>query len=146
VTGPSPVFTAVRALTTAYLAATAGTLVFVVLERDDRALVDAHVWTHALIVFGFALLLVDVAGRAARGARRAYLRLRIASVAIAAFSVVLIVIPGLLPTWMKVEQGIYALLLAAVALLAHSRGARAMFDDGSRVSDQDPARRWRRAC
>jgi hypothetical protein len=139
-------FGAIKTLTAAYLAATAGTLAFVVLERNDPALVDADVWTHALIVFGFALLLVDVANRAAGGMRRAYLRLRIVSVVLAASSVVLPAIPGLLPTWMKVEQGVYALVLAAVAFLAHSRGARAMFEDEARASAEDAAHDWRRAC
>jgi hypothetical protein len=114
-------FAWIKVLATLYLAATAATLVFVLLARNNEELVDSSVWTHALIVFGFALLLVDIANKAAKGASRSLLRLRIIAVVIPAVSVALILTPGLFPTWMKVEQGVYALLLATVALLAFSR-------------------------
>jgi hypothetical protein len=122
---------AIKMLAALYVLATAATLVFVALERDDSRLVDDAVWTHALLVFGFALLLAGVANRAAKGMPHAYLRLRIISVVTAASSAVLVFIPGLLPTWMKVEQGVYAVALAGLALVAHSRAARVVFARGT---------------
>jgi hypothetical protein len=141
-----PAFASIKTLAAAYLAAAAATLAFVALERDDAGIVDADVWTHAIMAFGFALLLVDFANRAAQGSRRAYLRLRISSVVIAAFSGILVVTPGLLPTWMKVEQGMCALVLAAVALLAHSPAANAFYGDEARAPEEDAARGRRRTC
>lgn len=126
-TGAVETFARIRLLVILYLVATAATLVFVALERDDRTLVDSDVWTHAIIVFGFALLLVGVARRAARGAPRAHLRLRIISVVIPLVSVVLVVVPGLFPTWMKIEQAVYAVLLLAVAVLANCAGVRSAY-------------------
>ena len=113
-TGP---FAAIKGLTALYLAAAAATLVFVALARNHKALVNSEAWTHAVIVFAFATLFVGVARRAEKGSPRAYLRLRVISLVIPLVSVVLVAIPGL-PTWMKVEQGVSALALAAVALLA----------------------------
>jgi hypothetical protein len=78
-------------------------------------------------VFGFALLLIGVTNRAAKGRRRAYLRLRIIAFVIPVLSVVLVVIPGLFPTWMKLEQGVYAVVLPAIAFLANSSPVRSVF-------------------
>jgi hypothetical protein len=99
--------------------AAAATVVFIWIVHNNQELVDAGVWTHAIIVFGFALLLVSVTNRAANGSRVAYQRLRIISIVIPVVSVVLVALPGLLPTWMKVEQAVYALVLLTVAVLAN---------------------------
>ncbi len=115
--GAAASFTSIKALTGLYAIAAAATLVFVALTRGDRRVVNSAVWTHAVIVFVFSVPLVGVAHQAARGARRALVRLQITSIVIPIVSVVLLIIPRL-PSWMKVEQGLYALMLTAVALLA----------------------------
>jgi hypothetical protein len=58
------------------------------------------------------------ATRAARGSRRAYLRLRIVTVVAVVAIVAILASPGTFPMWLKVEQGgCGVLLVAAVALL-----------------------------
>jgi hypothetical protein len=119
--------TAIKILTWLYAVGAGATLVFIWFVRTNPALVDVEVWTHAIIVFGFALLLVDSTRRAAHGSRSGYRRLRIVSVVIPLVSIVLIVIPGLFPTWMKIEQSVYALVLLAVAVLASRDSVRSTF-------------------
>jgi hypothetical protein len=116
----------IRLLLMLYLVATAATLVFVYAERDDDRLVDSEVWTHAVIVFAFAVLLLGVVRRVGTGNARALLRLRIISVVIPVVSVVLVALPDLFPTWMRIEQAGYAVLLTVVAWLARSRALGAV--------------------
>lgn len=110
-------FAIIRALTTLYASAAATTLLFVALARSHARLVNSEAWTHAVIVFVFAIVLLVVVRKTGKGSRRAYKRLQIISIVIPAASILLVAIPGL-PNWMKVEQGASALMLAAVAFLA----------------------------
>ena len=123
-TGVSRRFRTIRALCLVYLAATVATLGFLVWKRDDHSLVTTDTWVHEVILLVFAVVLVGVAKRTAAGDPRAYLRLRIVSLVIAVVSVVVAVLPGLFPAWMRIEQGAYAACLLAVAALAHTPAVR----------------------
>jgi hypothetical protein len=59
-------------------------VVAIVVLRDDAAVVDFAGWTGGTIVVVSALLIFASTVRAARGCRRAYLRLRLAMAAIIA--------------------------------------------------------------
>jgi hypothetical protein len=63
--------------------------------------------------------------RTARGSRRAYLRLRIASAIMLAAIVVIIAIPGSFPLWMKIEQGACGLIPLGVVAIVYGRQLRA---------------------
>ena len=123
-------FRAIRALCWTYLAATVATVAFLAWKNDDHALVTQHAWGHEVILLVFAVVLVRVAGRAAAGNPRAYLRLRIVAIVVAVASLVVAAIPGFLPEWMRVEQLLYGILVAAVAVLAHRPAVRRSFARG----------------
>jgi hypothetical protein len=63
----------------------------------------------------------------ARGRRRAYLRLRIASALMVVSIAALVALPGLLPAWMRIEQSVCGLLLAGVVVIANGKRLRSMF-------------------
>jgi hypothetical protein len=111
-------FAAIRALTAVYAAATVATVGFLAWRHGDRAIATDHAWGHAVIVLGFAVLMLSVARHAARGSRRALLRLRIIAVVIPVASLVMVAIPGFLPVWMRIEQAVYGVLLLVIAGLA----------------------------
>ena len=111
-------------VTTTFIAIRALVMVYLIV-----AVATTEAWTHAVIVCAFAVLLIGVTARAATGDRRAYRRLRVISVVIPTVSVVLILIPGLFPTWMDVEQAGYAVLLLIVAALANRRALRSALTD-----------------
>src|SRR6516162_8266056 len=80
----------VRFLLRCFLGLSLLTLVASVVLRDHPSLVTPSVWVRGTIVAATALLMTVFATRAARGSRRAYLRLRIVTV-VAVVAVVAIV-------------------------------------------------------
>ncbi|WP_342669929.1 hypothetical protein [Amycolatopsis jejuensis] len=112
---------AIRTLTAAYLALSILTLGVAVLLRNDHTLVTDVVWVRATIVAVSACLTFAFAVSAARGSRRGLLRLRIVTAIMTVAIVVIVVIPGFLPSWVRIEQGVCGALLLAVVVLASRR-------------------------
>jgi hypothetical protein len=79
--------------------------------------------THAIIVLVSGLLTRRFTAQALQGSRRALLRLRIVTIVVPVAIAVVIAIPGDFPIWMKLEQGVGFVLLAAVAALLNRRVA-----------------------
>lgn len=101
-----------------YVALTAATvLTLVLLSLIAPDLATAHAWGHAIIVVVFAVLL-PLRMRAAREGKRSGLRaVGIISGALVAVNLVEGVLPGVFPTWMRVEMFSVAALMAANVLL-----------------------------
>ena len=123
----APALRSTKLLVGAYLGISLLTLVAIVLLRNHPAVVDDAVWVRGIIVVASALLTFAFATRAARGSRRAYLRLRIVSAVMVVAIAVIIALPGMFPMWMKVEQGICGLLLLGVVALVNGRHLRSVF-------------------
>ncbi|MFI6742492.1 hypothetical protein ACIBI9_57145 [Nonomuraea sp. NPDC050451] len=64
---------------------------------------------------------------AARGARWAYLRVRIISVVMPVAIVAVDMIPGICPVWFAMMQAVCALAIAGVAFVVNGSGLRAAF-------------------
>ncbi|GAA1022377.1 MULTISPECIES: hypothetical protein [Amycolatopsis] len=124
-----PRIRAVRVLTGAYLALSVLTLGAIVLLRDNPAMVTDVVWVRATIVAASALLTFLFARSAARGSKRGLLRLRIVSAVMTAAIVVIVSIPGFLPLWVRLEQGVCGLLLLGVVVLVNGRPVRSLFSE-----------------
>lgn len=103
------------------------TLVAVLLLRDDHAVVTDAVWVRVTVVVVTSLLMASFAARTARGHRRSYLRLRLASGVMVVAVALVVALPGGFPAWLKVEQGVCGVLLLGVVLLVNSRPVRAAF-------------------
>ncbi len=123
-------FRSVKLLVGCYLGLSALTLAAIILMRNDTAEVNDVVWVRATIVVGSALLMTSFAARAAGGSARAYLRLRIVSALMVVAIAVLISIPGFLPLWMRIEQGVCGLLLIGVVVVVNGRHLRSVFAGG----------------
>lgn len=115
------------ALVGTYFGISALTLVAIVLMRGDTSMVNSAVWIRGTIVAASSLLSLLFALGAARGSRRAYLRLRIVSAVMVVAVAAVISLPGTFPLWLKIEQGVCGLLLLAVVVIVNSRGMRAAF-------------------
>jgi hypothetical protein len=95
---------------------------------------NSAVWTRGVIATALAAVLIVLAGRAFRGSRAAYVRMRVMStVAPIAIAIIVALPHDGFPAWMKVEQAVIGLLLAAVAVMI---GRRAVRDAYPRVGDQ----------
>jgi hypothetical protein len=90
-----------------------------ILSRLSPHLATDHAWGHAVIVAVFALLL-PLRLRSARAGNRSGLRaVGIICAVLFLVNIVEILIPGFVPTWMRIEMiGIAALMAVAVALVA----------------------------
>ncbi|MER7027450.1 MULTISPECIES: hypothetical protein [Streptomyces] len=103
------------------------TLGAVVLLRNDPAAVTDAVWTRVVIVAATSLLMASFAAGAARGDRRAYLRLRLSSGVMLVAVAVIVALPGAFPVWLRCEQTACGALLAGVVALVNGGRLRAAF-------------------
>jgi hypothetical protein len=120
-------FRSLKLLVGGYLTLSVLTLVAIASLRNDAAAVNSAVWTRGTIVVISALLTFAFTIRAARGSRRAYLRLRIVSAVMVVAIAVIVALPGTFPLWMKLEQAVCGLVLIAVAAVANGRHLRSVF-------------------
>lgn len=120
-------FRTVKLLVGTYLAISVATLAAIFVKRDDSGVVNSAVWTRGTIVVASALLMMTFTVWAARGSRRAYLRLRIVSAVMVVAIAVIISLPGLFPVWMRIEQGVCGVVLIGVVAVVNRRELRAEF-------------------
>lgn len=118
---------AVVPLVGCYLALCVLTLGAIVLLRDTAAVTDT-VWVRGAILAAVSVVTLLVAVRAVRDAGRALLRLRIIAAVQVVVIAVFVVLPGALPGWMRVEQGVCGLIL--IGVLVASSGLRARTPGG----------------
>lgn len=124
---PATALRAVLTLVGCYLGLSVLTLGAAVVLRHHASIVTDAVWIRGTIVLASALLMTAFAARTARGSRRAYLRLRIASALMVVAIAVIVSLPGLFPVWMRIEQGVCGLLLLGVVVIANGRRLRSAF-------------------
>ena len=125
-------FRVIKGLLLGYLGIGIAALVAVILLRNHPAEVNGPAWVRSIVVVATALILLSAATLASRGSRGAFLRLRIISIVTTVAIVVIVVLPGTFPVWLKVEQSVCGVLMLGVALLANGRTARARFAAPSR--------------
>lgn len=110
-----------------YLGVSVLTLAAIVVLRDHTSIVTPAVWIRATIVVASAALSFSFVRRAAKGSRRAFLRLRIVSAVMVLAIATIIALPGTFPMWLKIEQGFCGLVLLAVVALVNGRRLRSIF-------------------
>ncbi len=125
--GPRAALRLPRLLLLGYVALSALTVGLLVLLRDDAEVATTPAWVRAVIVLASSLLTLWFAAQAAGGSARGYLRLRIVTAVMVVAIVVIVVIPGAFPVWLRVEQAVCGLVLAAVAVLITRAPVRAQF-------------------
>jgi hypothetical protein len=118
---------AVTALVAIYLGVSVLTLLAIILLRDNPAMVTIAVWIRGTLVVASAALMFAFALRAASGAPRAFLRVRLISAIMLVAIVVIIALPGTFPLWLKLEQAVCGALLLVVVILVNTRRMRAHF-------------------
>ncbi len=120
-------FRRIQLLVGAYIALSVLTLAAIVVLRHHSGLVNSAVWTRGIIVVVSAFLTLRFTASAAQGSRRAFLRLRIISIAVVVAIAVIVALPGTFPLWMKIEQGFCGVLLMGVGALVNGRLLRSLF-------------------
>jgi hypothetical protein len=120
-------FSTVKRLVGVYLGISLLTMVAVFLLGSNTSLVTDTVWVRGTIVAATALLMFAFAVRAARGSRKAYLRVRIMSGVMVVAILVIVLLPGFIPLWMRIEQGVCGLVLIGVVAVVNGKHLRAVF-------------------
>ncbi|OLZ51157.1 hypothetical protein BS329_17230 [Amycolatopsis coloradensis] len=120
-------FVRMKVLVSCYIGLSVLALVVAYLWRNRPDLVTDVVWVRGEgVLIASVVLFLFVVGTA-RGRRGAHLRLRIASAAMVAAIAVLISLPGFLPWWMRIEQGLCGLVLIGIAVIANGGHLRSLF-------------------
>jgi len=101
-------------------------VVLIVLSMTKGA-VDSAIWSRCSLVLASSIVLLRFAVGAARGARRSWFRVRIIIPIVVIAVVAVVSIPGFLPDWVRVEQGVCGALVLGVAILVNLPRARALF-------------------
>ncbi len=116
-----------KLLVSGYVAISWGAIVALFLMRNHHNLATQEAWVHGFIISGTALLMASFMWRAARGDQNSFLRLRITTAILLAAIIVTSAIPGDFPMWMKLEQGVCAILLLGVVVLINGKQLRSVF-------------------
>jgi cobalamin synthase len=120
-------FRTTKTLVGGYLGLSVLTLIAIVALRDHPAIVNAAVWIRAVAVVASAALMLFFADRTAKGRGGSYRRLRLVSAIMVVAIVLIIVLPGAFPVWLKVEQGVCGLILLGVVAVVNSKPMRSVF-------------------
>ncbi|WP_407285293.1 hypothetical protein [Streptomyces sp. BP-8] len=122
-----PAFGKVKILVAAYGALSAAVLVTVVVLALTEQPVTSFMWGRSAGVPASAAVTYWLTVLAARGARWAYLRIRIISIIMPPVIIAIDTIPGALPVWFIVMHGACAIALAAAAFIVNGSGLRTAF-------------------
>ena len=108
----------------AYVVVALGTvLALVVMASAAPTLATDEAWGHAVVVAVFAVLLPLRLLAARRGSRRALGAVTVIAGVLAVVNLVEAALPGVFPSWMRVEMvAIAALMLALAVLCVRARG------------------------
>jgi hypothetical protein len=120
-------FRAVQVLGWGYLCLSVLALLAIFLLRNDPAEVNQAAWIRGSIVVATGIALIAFIERMTGGSSGAYRRLRIISIIVPIAFAVIVAIPGMLPLWMRVEQGACGLLMIGIALVLNGKLLRELF-------------------
>jgi len=120
-------FRTIKFIATGYVCINILALAAIFLLRNKTALVTSTVWTRGTILACTSLLLLFFVNQLTRGSRQGWVRVRIISLLLFVSVLILLVIPGILPLWMKLEQAICGLLLLGLIIVTNSRHIRSIF-------------------
>lgn len=123
-------FGTVRTLVAVYGTLSLAVLATVAVLAMNGHAVTSFMWGRSAGVLASAAVTYWLTARAARGARWAYLRLRIISLVMPVTIIAIDVLPGTLPTWFILLQATCALAIGAAAFPLNGAGLRAAFPKG----------------
>ncbi|MGV9382015.1 hypothetical protein ACWDRB_39820 [Nonomuraea sp. NPDC003707] len=129
-------FGKVKILIAAYGALSAAVLATVAVLAIGGQTVTSFMWGRSAGVLASAAVTYWLTVLAARGARWAYLRVRVISIVMPVAIVAVDMIPGICPMWFAMTQAVCALPIAAVGFVVNGSGLRAAFPAVDRVRSQ----------
>ncbi|MGI5491317.1 hypothetical protein [Microtetraspora malaysiensis] len=116
-----------KILVAAYGALSAAVLITVVALAVTGHTVTSFMWGRSAGVLASAAVTYWLTVLASRGARWAYLRVRIVSIIMPLAIIGVDMIPGICPAWFAVMQAACALAIAGAAFIVNGSGLRAAF-------------------
>jgi hypothetical protein len=133
-------FRPVLVLLAAFLLVSAAMEAVLITRSVSGTAVDGSVWVRCSLVLASAITVLLLAIAAARGSRLAWIRARIIAPVVVIAVVVIVSIPGFLPDWVRIEQGVCGLLVLPAAIILNLRGTSALFPKTAAASTVTRAR------
>ena len=120
-------FRPILVLIAAFLLVSAAMEAVLVVQSLNGTSVHTAIWIRCSLVLASAIVLFLISLAAARGSRRAWIRLRIISVIVLIAVVVIVSIPGFLPDWVRFEQAVCGALVLPAAILLNLPRTAALY-------------------
>ncbi|WP_066951300.1 hypothetical protein [Microtetraspora fusca] len=120
-------FGKVKILVAAYGALGAAVLITVAILAITEQTATSFMWGRSAGVLASAAVTYWLTVLASRGARWAYLRVRVISIVMPIAIIGVDMIPGICPAWFAMMQAACALAIAAAAFIVNGSGLRAAF-------------------
>ena len=117
----------VQGLVVAFLVANLVALGINIRFQSDSMIVTDTTWTRTFILIGASLVLLLFARGVSVGSFKSYLYVRLESAILLVTVVVLVSIPGLLPTWFAVQQVVCGVILLAITIVTSASPLRLAF-------------------
>lgn len=125
--GPVPTLRPVVGLIGAHLLLSLAAIAVLIADAANLSVATQDAWVHGVIVAATAILLLTFAVRALSGKRSAYVRLRISSAILLVALIIIAVLPGAFPVWMRVMEAVSAVCLAVAVVIINTGDTRAAF-------------------
>lgn len=129
-------FRPIFVLAAAFIAVSAAMIAALVSLSIAGVGIDSAVWSRCSAVFASSIVLLAVASRAAKGSSGALRRLRIITPIVVLAVAVIISIPGFLPGWVRIEQGVCGALVLPVAIMVNLPRIRDHFPPFDKLRDR----------
>jgi hypothetical protein len=113
----------VRQILSVYVAVGVAAVAVIIVTRDSNP--EVYAAGIGRVVGGTAIFVF--AGKAARGLRSAFTRVRIVSGIVTVTVLPVLIVPGRFPMWLRFEQGCSGLIMLGVVLIVNGRSRRAAF-------------------
>lgn len=120
-------FRPILILLTAFVVVSCAMEAVLVVQSATGLDIESAIWIRCSLVLASSVTVLLFAVAAARGSRNAWIRLRIISAVVVVAVIVIVSIPGFLPDWVRIEQGICGALVLPVAVLLNLPRFSALF-------------------
>jgi hypothetical protein len=98
-----------------------------IVQASTGTSIDSAIWIRCSLVLASSIVLLLLAVSASRGSRNAWIRLRIITVIVVVAVIAIVSIPGFLPDWVRIEQGVCGALVLPVAIMLNLPSTSALY-------------------
>jgi hypothetical protein len=140
-TGIRDRFRPLLALLAGFLLVSAAMEAVLIVQSAAGTSLDGAVWTRCSLVLASSIVRLLLTIAASRGSRNAWIRARIITLIVVVAVIVIVSIPGFLPDWVRIEQGVCGALVLPVAIMLNLPSTAALYPTAAAATAATPAKK-----